>query len=533
MDLTCQTDTRREAVRSLEGRNGLDYIEVGDDQCTLYVYFLGKLPPELSRNGPGLEQYLQIAGGDSITGINVVRVDAERNSDPERDDCLIVTVDKPGDFSVYTLSLSADARITLVSGKILRLDELPVGPLPGAYTRDLPFSFKVGCPSDLDCTPCCECRQPLLDEPRISYLAKDYASFRQLILDRLALLSPDWAERHVPDLGLTLVEVLAYVGDHLSYYQDAVATEAYLGTARQRISVRRHVRLVDYRLHEGCNARAWVHLDVSEDLALPPAGVAFVSGGNAARPLQQNVLGTDQLASVPSSAYEYFEPLLADMTLPVQLRQAHNQICFSTWGQRQCCLMQGATAATLLAQGRARTHCRPADGRHHWHRCQRGAAAARPGAASGGRADFRGGSGPEDRRERRRRPAAALGGTTNQRAAGGGLGLSPRSRRRRDFARAAHAGGVYQMGDRGCATLFVLPVHPQRRTQLRLPPRCFGGSRQQHPGRSWPHPGTGISGPGARSHGGVLLRMRGPAVGCAESPGALPANTAPAAFDLS
>ena len=70
---------------------------------------------------------------------------------------------------------------------------------------------------------------------------------------------PDWQERHVPDLGVTLVELLAYVGDYLSYYQDAVGTEAYLGTARQRISVRRHARLVDYQLHEGCNARAWVH----------------------------------------------------------------------------------------------------------------------------------------------------------------------------------------------------------------------------------------------------------------------------------
>ena len=38
----------------------------------------------------------------------------------------------------------------------------------------------------------------------------------------------------MPDLGITLVELLAYVGDHLSYYQDAVATEAYLDTARQR-----------------------------------------------------------------------------------------------------------------------------------------------------------------------------------------------------------------------------------------------------------------------------------------------------------
>ncbi len=35
----------------------------------------------------------------------------------------------------------AEARITLASGKTIRLDELPVGPLPGAYSRDLPFSF--------------------------------------------------------------------------------------------------------------------------------------------------------------------------------------------------------------------------------------------------------------------------------------------------------------------------------------------------------------------------------------------------------
>ncbi len=91
--------------------------------------------------------------------------------------------------------------------------------------------------------------------PEINYLAKDYGTFRQLMLDRLALIMPDWRERHVPDLNITLVELLAYVGDYLSYYQDAVATEAYLDTARQRISVRRHARLVDYRLHEGVNAR--------------------------------------------------------------------------------------------------------------------------------------------------------------------------------------------------------------------------------------------------------------------------------------
>ena len=74
----------------------------------------------------------------------------------------------------------------------------------------------------IDRKPDCGCRQDALPEPDVNYLAKDYASFRQLILDRLAILMPDWRERHVPDLGIALVELLAYVGDYLSYYQDGL-----------------------------------------------------------------------------------------------------------------------------------------------------------------------------------------------------------------------------------------------------------------------------------------------------------------------
>ena len=38
------------------------------------------------------------------------------------------------------------------------------------------------------------CPPEQLAQPEINYLAKDYASFRQLMLDRLALLVPDWAD---------------------------------------------------------------------------------------------------------------------------------------------------------------------------------------------------------------------------------------------------------------------------------------------------------------------------------------------------
>jgi hypothetical protein len=87
-------------------------------------------------------------------------------------------------------------------------------------------------------------------------------------------------ERNPADVGIVLVELLAYVGDHLSYYQDALATESYLGTVRKRISVKRHARLLDYYMHEGCNARAWVYMKVNEniDLVFVPKKAKLLTG---------------------------------------------------------------------------------------------------------------------------------------------------------------------------------------------------------------------------------------------------------------
>src|SRR5512136_2165575 len=123
---------------------------------------------------------------------------------------------------------------------------------------------------------------------------------------------PTWTERHVPDLGVTLVELLAYVGDYLSYYQDAVATEAYLETARQRISVRRHARLGDYALHEGCNARAWVCVETDTNLT-PYASTAasFITDNNDPLPASAPVLTPDSLRDIPARTYEVLEPMSA------------------------------------------------------------------------------------------------------------------------------------------------------------------------------------------------------------------------------
>lgn len=329
MSLCCQQEDRREDVRRMKGLNGLDYVEVLDDQLTLHAYFLGKLPPELQENKPGIEQYLRLEGGQRTKNIQITDVDPVVDPYPDRDDFLVIKLDKYGDFSNYTLRLTGVANID------------------PRYDR-VDFSFKINCPSDLDCAPACNCEPRVFEEPEINYLAKDYQSFRQLILDRFSVLVPEWTERHEADIGIMLVEVLAYTGDYLSYYQDAVATEAYLDTARQRISVRRHARLVDYILHEGCNARAWVCVEVDTDLTLEASKLSFITSMSDVRVQTENTLTWEDLQDVPDESYEVFEPLVTDRSAPIELLQAHNKIKFYTFGEAQCCLETGSTSAALL-----------------------------------------------------------------------------------------------------------------------------------------------------------------------------------------
>ncbi len=314
--------------------NGIDYVEVDEKQTVITVYFLNKAPRNVNAEN------VRITGGVRLRDISVLGVQLCEVEDPERDDCMRVEVERPGDFSTYTLHL------------VNAPDGQPgLSPLEGfdpRYAR-IDFSFKASCPGDLDCAPVNTCYEEPPSEPEIDYLAKDYSSFRQLILDRLSLVMPDWTERHVPDIGIALVELFAYVGDYLSSYQDAVATEAYLDTARQRISVRRHAMFVDYPMHEGCNARAWVHLHTDGDVTLDnPKDVYFITGRSGTHGVGGRMLTQEDLRNVPPHTYEVFEPLVAQSRRqPIHLYKAHNEINFYTWGDRECCLSLGATSATL------------------------------------------------------------------------------------------------------------------------------------------------------------------------------------------
>src|SRR4030095_10926656 len=55
-----------------------------------------------------------------------------------------------------------------------------------------------------------------------------------------------------------------------------------------------------------------------------------------------------ELERIPASSYHVFEPLVRDPGVPVQLRKAHRDIFFYTWGDFACCLPPGAAAETLV-----------------------------------------------------------------------------------------------------------------------------------------------------------------------------------------
>ena len=141
-----------------------------------------------------------------------------------------------------------------------------------------------------------------------------------------------------------LAELIAYVGDQLSYQQDAVATEAYLETARSRISLRRHALLVDYHVHDGCNARAWIQLAGRRNVG---PGSLPRSHSNAllhlrARHARQPGCRRRQRGSCAVERRQVFEPMQDALLYP-----EHNQMNFYTWGDVDCCLPAGATEATL------------------------------------------------------------------------------------------------------------------------------------------------------------------------------------------
>jgi hypothetical protein len=325
--------------------NGMDYVEVEPaDHRVLHVFFLRPLAPANAADPNDVDDSLGITGDlERITVTGGVRIVGIRATAAARqpDGHLRLQVSAGGDYAAYTLAIEVPG-----------LDPL---------LRRADFSFMAACAVDFDCAPKPYCPPPAPDEPRLDYVAKDYASFRRMLLDLVPRLNPGFQERNPSELGIALVELLAYAGDQLSYFQDAVANEAYLERVRQRVSARRHARLVDYRMHDGRNAWTWVHLSVNTPGSLP-LGTALITRVRAALSGE---------AAPPGPVIDAFHVTAETLAGDPALREAavfetahrqafdprNNAIRIHAWGNEECCLSPGAREAFLFsvdAAGKAR-----------------------------------------------------------------------------------------------------------------------------------------------------------------------------------
>ncbi|NDJ76510.1 MAG: putative baseplate assembly protein, partial [Chloroflexi bacterium] len=167
-----------------------------------------------------------------------------------------------------------------------------------------------GCCDGLDkLTP-----QPVVNQPgleHIDYRVGTHGAFLETMLARLTdmQLKDDGGEVIYPLNGLTtrdpadpslaLLDAWATVADVLTFYQEMIANEGYLGTATERRSMVELARLVGYKPGPGVSASVYLSFLLEEDF---PDDVEILAGTRA-----QNIPGPGE----SMESFETAEPLVA------------------------------------------------------------------------------------------------------------------------------------------------------------------------------------------------------------------------------
>lgn len=328
---------RRAAVAAHATQIGLDAIEVAADPAVpgrrlLELHFIPADEPGSDKH----EVLDDLAAGNlrfTSDGVPVDGLFTVGRTEHRTSESPDVTVP-------VTFAADADLARRLGSGAVYTLEVVGVPELDPFFSR-LDFSLDPDAPLAEDCAEEASPAQTAEPSPLASdYLAKDWASFRQRMLDSLSGALPAWSERNPADLLVTLIELLADAADRASYFQDAVATEAYLGTARLRTSVRRHARLVGYSVAEGVNARVWVSFVASGSGQLR-AGTRLLTRVAGLPPVLPGGADLDQALAAG--------PVVFETLHDVALEPVHNAIPLYDWGAPSYGLPRGATSAVLVA----------------------------------------------------------------------------------------------------------------------------------------------------------------------------------------
>jgi uncharacterized phage protein gp47/JayE len=90
---------------------------------------------------------------------------------------------------------------------------------------------------------------------------------------------PEWTSRSEGDFGVMLVELMAYLGDIITYYGDRIQSESFLATATQRSSIFNIANTLGYVPSEGVPSTGTLTLQTSAGAApvVVPAGTQFAT----------------------------------------------------------------------------------------------------------------------------------------------------------------------------------------------------------------------------------------------------------------
>lgn len=250
-------------LENLLDRNGVREVQIlnvdpavngqGGGALLVVQFFNDFKVAEVRANPSG---YFQITGGSRVQSFQLTPVEA---------------VDLPAEWSTLNTAKTAVVKVTPLGDYS---EYAFTARSPGNETlwdplfQEVKFRFRPDCYST-------DCRRTSGVPPGeklkapMDYLARDYDGFRHMLFSYMGSKVPGWRPSSEADLDQVLISLISGIGDQLADFQDRVMSEAHFWTARKRVSLARHARLVDYHIHEGRQSTGWMFVTVKS------AGASF------------------------------------------------------------------------------------------------------------------------------------------------------------------------------------------------------------------------------------------------------------------
>lgn len=136
----------------------------------------------------------------------------------------------------------------------------------------------------------------------VGYISRSYLQVKNSVLQRLGEIVPEVTDHSESNILVIIISIFAGITEHLNYYIDNMAREAFISTARRYSSVVKHTRLIDYRIKAMVPASVDVKIDFKDD--------------------NGNPIGTSALFTIPKGTRFYTENSVIflsinDITVPI------------------------------------------------------------------------------------------------------------------------------------------------------------------------------------------------------------------------